>query len=189
MGEGGVYELDGQVFGLALKAAHLQGEEGGLVTVRIGGDGQPKAGLVGGKEARLGQRSKGRGGNLKAQVGDLAETNASVDKPVSQFWVVTPDLFQDFNGSVGDQGVEDFADRRVGGAPSEGRQGAVFRLGDGKVGRCKVGVAQDPAVPFVVATVGASDQCDEPVPAGLGVRGGRKGGGHLATKTTLNAIN
>jgi hypothetical protein len=187
--ERGVHELDGQVSGLALKAAHLQGEEGGLVTVGVGGDGQPKAWLVGGKEARLGQRSKGRGGNLKAQVGDPAETNASVDKPVSQFWVVTPDLLQGFNGSVGAQGVEDFADRRVGEAPSEGREGADFRLRDGKVGGRKVGVAQDPAMTFIVATVGASDQCDEPVPAGLGVRGGRKGVGHLATKATLNAMN
>jgi hypothetical protein len=185
MGEGGVYELDGQVSGLALKATHLQGEEGGLVTVGVGGDGQPKARLVGGKEARLGQGSKGRGGNLKAQVGNPAKTNASVDKPVGKFWVVTPDLLQGFNGSVGAQGVEDFADRRIGGAPSEGRQGAVFRLGDGKVGRCKVGVAQDPAVPFVVATVGASDQCDEPVPTGLGVRGSRKGVGHFAMKSAL----
>jgi hypothetical protein len=158
-----------------------------LVTVGVGGDGQPKAGLVGGKEARLGQGSKGRGGNLKAQVGDFAETNASVDKPVSQFWVVTPDLLQGFNGSVGAQGVEDFADRRIGGAPSEGRQGADFRLGNGKVRGRKVGVAQDPAMTFIVATVGASDQCDEPVPAGLGVRGGRKGVGHLTPKATLNA--
>jgi hypothetical protein len=187
--ERGVHELDGQVSGLALKATNLQGEEGGLVTIGIGGDGQPKARLVGGKEAGLGQSSKGRGGNLKAQVGDPAEANASVDKPVSQFWVVTPDLLQDFNGSVGDQGVEDFADRRVGGAPSEGRQGADFRLGDGKVRGRKVSVAQNATVTFVVATVGASDQCDEPVPTGLGVRGGRKGVGHLATKATLNAIN
>jgi hypothetical protein len=185
--ERGVHELDGQVSGLALKAAHLQGEEGGLVTVGVGGDGQPKAGLVGGKEARLGQGSKGRGGNLKAQVGDFAETNASVDKPVGKLGVVTPDLLQDFNGSVGDQGVEDFADRRIGGAPSEGRQGADFRLGDGKDGRLKLSVAQDPAVTFVVATVGASDQCDEPVPAGLGVGGGRRGVGHLTPKATLDA--
>jgi hypothetical protein len=167
----------------------LQGEEGGLVTVGVGGDGQPKAGLVGGKEARLGQGSKGRGGNLKAQVGNPAKTNASVDKPVGKFWVVTPDLLQDFNGSVGDQGVEDFADRRVGEAPSERREGADFRLGDGKDGRLKLSVAQNPAVPFVVATVGASDQCDEPVPAGLGVGGGRKGVGHFATKAALDAIN
>jgi hypothetical protein len=157
-----------------------------LVTVRIGGDGQPKAGLVGGKEARLGQRSKGRGGNLKAQVGNPAKTNASVDKPVGKLGVVTPNLLQGFNGIVGAQGVEDFADRRVGEAPSEGRQGADFRL-DGKVGRRKVSVAQNPAVTFVVATVGASDQCDEPVPAGLGVGGGRRGVGHLTPKATLDA--
>jgi hypothetical protein len=164
----------------------LQGEEGGLVTVGVGGDRQPKARLVGGKGAGLGQSSKGRSGNLKAQVGDPAETNASVDKPVGKLGVVTPDLLQGFNGSVGAQGVEDFADRRVGEAPSEGRQ-ADFRLGDGKVGRCKVGVAQDPAVPFVITAVRASDQCDEPVPAGLGVGGGRKGVGHLTPKATLNA--
>jgi hypothetical protein len=187
MGEGGVYELDGQVFGLALKAAHLQGEEGGSVTVGVGGDGQPKAGLVGGKGARLGQGSKGRGGNLKAQVGDPAETNASVDKPVSQFWVVTPDLLQGFNGSVGAQGVEDFADRRVGEAPIRGRQGAEFCLGSGKVGRRKISVAQNPAMTFIVTTVGASDQCDELAPAGLGVGVGRKGVGHLTPKATLNA--
>jgi hypothetical protein len=72
-----------------------------LVTVRIGDDRQPKTGFVEGKGAGLGQGSKGRGGNLKAQVGDFAETNASVDKPVSQFWVVTPNLLQGFNGSVG----------------------------------------------------------------------------------------
>ncbi|MFA0768778.1 MAG: hypothetical protein OXFUSZZB_002106, partial [Candidatus Fervidibacter sp.] len=52
----------------------------------------------------------------------------------------------------------------------------------------KVGAAQDPAMTFIVATVGASDQCDEPVPAGLGVGGGRKGVGHLTPKATLDAV-